>query len=168
MNDNILKPFNINNAQELFELTNKNRAYLKRTLPWLDNIQTVDDTLNFINACIQADNDGKGLHYFIIQGDKIIGVVNIRDLTIDNGLIGYWIDETYQGKGITTKAVLQLIEIVKSNNLSQKLTLRAGCHNIASNQVAIKCQFKFKETLLNAQNLDGTMIDLNIYELILG
>ncbi|MDO4894217.1 hypothetical protein [Moraxella sp.] len=58
MNDNILKPFNINNAQELFELTNKNRVYLKRTLPWLDNIQTIDDTLDFINACIQADNDG--------------------------------------------------------------------------------------------------------------
>ncbi|UXZ04899.1 GNAT family N-acetyltransferase [Moraxella nasicaprae] len=132
------------------------------------NITTVNDTLNFINACIQADNDGKGLHYFIIQGNKIIGVVNIRDLTIDNGLIGCWIDETYQGKGITTKAVLQLIEIVKSNNLSQKLTLRAGCHHIGSNQVAIKCQFKFKETLLNAQNLYGTMIDLNIYELILG
>lgn len=34
--------------------------------------------------------------------------------------------------------------------------------------MAIKCQFKFKETLLNAQNLYGTMIDLNIYELILG
>lgn len=100
MSNTILKPFHINNAQELFELTNKNRAYLKRTLPWLDNITTVNDTLNFINACIQADNDGKGLYYFIIQGDKIIGVVNILDLTIDNGLIGYWIDENYQGRGM--------------------------------------------------------------------
>lgn len=165
MHNITLTPFNTHHAQTLFELTDNNRAYLKRTLPWLDNIKTVNDTLNFINACIELDDNGKGLHYFVMLNNKMIGVVNLRDLTRDNALIGYWIDESYQGQGITTTAVFKLIDFVKSNKLTQKLTLRAGTTNIGSNKVAIKCGFVLKDTLINAQNLYGIPIDLNIYEL---
>lgn len=37
-------------AEELFELTHKNRDFLKQWLPWLDNVQAISDTKEFIES----------------------------------------------------------------------------------------------------------------------
>ena len=36
-------------AEELFELTNKNRNLLKQWLPWLDSVQAISDTKEFLS-----------------------------------------------------------------------------------------------------------------------
>lgn len=165
MIDIYLEKFTVEKYQELFLLTNKNHDYLKQTLPWLDTIKTANDTKAYLLSAVFSDEEKTTLHYFIMDNNKIIGVINLREITQHSELVGYWIDKNYQGKNITTTALKLMIEIVKKNQLTNKLKLRAGTTNIGSNKVAIKCGFILKETLLNSANLYGNMIDLNIYEL---
>ena len=49
-NDTKLKLLEKEDAYELFALTDKNREYLRRWLPWLDTVTRVEDSLNFIQA----------------------------------------------------------------------------------------------------------------------
>lgn len=165
--DIVLEPFSVERSLELFALTDKNRAYLKKTLPWLDYIQKPEDTQKFIEQSIQLDQQQKGLHYFIVYQNTLIGILNLREMTQQSALVGYWIDESHQGKNITTQALLQLIAYTKQQNLTQCLILRANPHNIGSNKVALKCGFVFSHVLHNAEILYGTPNDLNVYTLTL-
>lgn len=53
-------------AQPLNALTNKNRAYLKKWLAWLDLIQTFDDTQSFIDTAVNQYNNGQGITFAIL------------------------------------------------------------------------------------------------------
>lgn len=47
-------------AEELFALTDQNRAYLREWLPWLDNNRSLSDTKEFIKNALKqfANNNG--------------------------------------------------------------------------------------------------------------
>lgn len=83
-----LKKYESNDAQELFMLTGKNRDYLRKTLNWLDNVKSVDDSLSFISNCIEKDLLG----YFIYYRKSMIGIVGLveSDTTNNNAEIGYF------------------------------------------------------------------------------
>ena len=52
-------------------------------------------------------------------------------------LVGYWIGREYWGKGIATKALAKLLEIVKT----RPLYAHVAKHNVASLRVLQKCGF---------------------------
>jgi ribosomal-protein-serine acetyltransferase len=47
-------------AEELFALTDKNRAHLKKWLPWLDLTRSAVDTRNFIGRALEGFAKGIG------------------------------------------------------------------------------------------------------------
>ena len=57
-----LRQIGPDDAEELTELIDRNRSYLREWLPWLDNSKTVEDTLRFIEAEVQSDNSFKLLN----------------------------------------------------------------------------------------------------------
>jgi len=52
--------------------------------------------------------------------------------------VGYWIGREYWGKGIATRALMELLEIVKT----RPLRAHVAKHNIASRRVLEKCGFE--------------------------
>ncbi len=169
MNNNklniLLKPFNNTeqNSEEFFALTDKNRAYLREWLPWLDFVQKVADTHKFLHDNCQSDKLGTTLNFFICANDKIIGTIGLREISPQSALVGYWLDKSSSGQGITTHALQQLINIVEEKNLTKQIILRCNPQNMGSKKIALKCGFIYQETLKNAQNLYGADIDLEVY-----
>ncbi|MBS9780439.1 MAG: GNAT family N-acetyltransferase [Moraxellaceae bacterium] len=163
----LLKSFNDTQqtAEEFFALTDKNRAYLREWLPWLDFVQKVADTHKFLSDNCQSDKLGTTLSFFICDNDKIIGTINLREISPQSALVGYWLDKSYSGQGITTHALQQLIKIVQEKNLTQQLILRCNPQNMGSKKIALKCRFSYQETLKNAENLYGVDCDLEVYVL---
>ena len=55
-----LTPLAAQDAAELFAVTEANRQYLRRWLPWLDSIKRIEDTRAFIRAAQaqSAHNNG--------------------------------------------------------------------------------------------------------------
>ncbi|MGL5795381.1 MAG: GNAT family N-acetyltransferase, partial [Waterburya sp.] len=82
-------------------------------LPWLDNVQNPSDTKEFIESQLLRFQQGKALHMTIFYQDKVAGVVVFNQIDRINGIghIGYWLGYEYNGKGIMTKSVKELIEI---------------------------------------------------------
>ncbi|MBS9783623.1 MAG: GNAT family N-acetyltransferase [Pasteurella sp.] len=161
----ILTPFNETQqiAEEFFALTDKNRSYLREWLPWLDFVQKVSDTHKFLQDNCQSDKFGTTLNFFICDNNKIIGTIGLRDITPQSALVGYWLDKSYNGQGITTNALQQLITVVQEKNLTKQIILRCNPKNIGSKKIALKCGFIYQETLKNAENLYGVDFDLEIY-----
>ena len=48
-----LRMLQLEDAEGLFALTDKNRTYLKTWLPWLDKTQSAQDTKKFIESAEQ-------------------------------------------------------------------------------------------------------------------
>lgn len=100
-------------VEELFELTDKNRGFLQRWLPWLDGIQQPLNTKKFLKTQLLKWQQGSALHVTIFAQDRIAGVVGYNQIDRVNhiGHLGYWLGEEYNGKGIMTKSVQELIEV---------------------------------------------------------
>ncbi|MFH4355836.1 MAG: GNAT family N-acetyltransferase [Neisseriaceae bacterium] len=160
-----LVKFCTEDSQEFFVLTDKNRAYLKRWLPWLDTIKEKNDTEKFIRKAIQSDLEKKSLNFFIKDSGAIIGTIGLRDITDQEALVGYWIDRDHQGQNIITTSLKALIGIVKQQKLTNSILLRCSPENKGSLAIARKCQFNYEKTLKNAENLYGTYNDLEVYKL---
>ncbi|MCF8130776.1 MAG: GNAT family N-acetyltransferase [Deltaproteobacteria bacterium] len=100
-------------AEELFELADKNRGFLKQWLPWLDTATEPSDTKEFIEAQLLRFQRGEALHVTIFHGDKIAGVLGYDRIDQVNGIghMGYWPAKEYNGKGIMARSVKNLIEL---------------------------------------------------------
>lgn len=100
-------------AEELFVLIDKNREYLKRWLPWLETVAKPSDTNTFIQKQLQKFIKGDVLNETIFYENKIAGILSFNEIDKENGIgyIGYWLGEQYNGNGIMTLAVSDLIKL---------------------------------------------------------
>jgi len=62
-------------AYELTELIDRNRAYLKEWLPWLDNSTNIHDTARFIGRSLEQADDDNGLTFGIVTDGSLTGVI---------------------------------------------------------------------------------------------
>lgn len=87
-------------------------------------------------------------------GGKAVGSIGLHpldDIFIRNIEIGYWIGETYWGKGIVSNAVRQMTAYGFRNFEVERIFARAFGSNVASQRVLEKAGFlleaKFKQTI---------------------
>jgi len=93
-------------ANELFAVTDANRAHLRLWLPWVDRTQSSDDTNTFIEVAQRQLTNSNGCHTVIRYGQTLVGVVGYHKIDWSNrsASIGYWLAESAQGQGIMTKS----------------------------------------------------------------
>jgi len=91
-------------VEEFFALTDHNRRYLRKYLPWLDSVKTAHDTLNFVKAAITQYHIMASGRNAIHHCRSLSGVIGFHPFDRKNRIaeIGYWRSEDKQGKGIVT------------------------------------------------------------------
>ncbi len=109
--DTDLRIYEERHAQEVAELVDQNRAYLRQWLPWVDNSRTVEDSRAFIRSSLHQFAQNEGFQAGIWYRDKLAGAIGYHRLDwIDSKVeIGYWLSESLQGKGLMAKAFRILI-----------------------------------------------------------
>lgn len=133
-------------ADRLFELTEKNREYLGEFLPWVPHVKTVEDSRKHIQETLLNREVNKVFTYGIEQDGTVIGDISIRNLQ-DATLppeIGYWLGKEYAGRGITTLATQALSQFGVDTLGLKKIIIKADPDNVASNKVAEKAGFMFE------------------------
>ncbi|VFQ46799.1 GNAT family N-acetyltransferase [Desulfoluna butyratoxydans] len=155
-------------ADELFQLTEKNRDYLKRWLPWLDSIKKPEDTRHFIDLQRHRFSKGLALHETIFYRGRIAGVLGYNLLDHANGIghIGYWMGEEYTGKGIMTRAVKDLVMMGYHYWDLQKVEIRCGVENIRSRAIPERLGFTEEGTLRRVEKFYDQYRDLVVYGLL--
>ena len=104
----VLTPLELHDADELFALTDVNRAYLRQWLPWLDNITRIEDTRAFIRSAQAQASQNNGTQLAIRHHGYIVGIVGHHQIDWRNRLtsLGYWVGERYQGRGLVTEVAM--------------------------------------------------------------
>ena len=123
-------------ARELFVTVDENREYLREWLPWLDDINSVDDEL----AMIRRIRDDKNFNwvYLIRKYGELVGVVSLNWVDWDNRSfgLGYWVSESSSGRGIITKSCRRVIEHCFVDLKLHRLVIEVAADNHPSRAVA--------------------------------
>jgi ribosomal-protein-serine acetyltransferase len=152
-------------AAEMFALIDHNRAFLRQWLPWLDAANRPSDTAKFLEAELLRFQKGIGLHATIFYQGKIAGAVgyNHIDTRLKIGFIGYWLGADYNGKGIMTQSVKDLLVIGQRYYKLEAQEVHCAVDNHKSRAIPERLGFEQSGMIRNAENLYDRYVDHLVY-----
>jgi len=156
-------------SRELFALTDKNRLFLRKWLPWLDRVKEEKDSNEFLLRELKKFSNGESLHACIFHEEKLAGVVGYNTLDLQSGIgtIGYWLGEEFNGQGIMTASVKDLIEIGRKFYDLQRVEIRCATENERSRAIPERLGFAHEGTLRQAERVYERLYDHELYALII-
>lgn len=155
-------------AEALFNVLDHNRAYLREYLSFIDYVTEVEHETQFIKMMLSRQAEGTGRLFLIFINGSLQGTIDLHAISNEHkkAEIGYWISESYSGKGITTKAVRAICDFGFNTLDLNKISLIADTENKGSNKVALKSGFTFVCTDIEDIMHYGTLRDMNRYALL--
>ena len=155
-------------AEELFSLVDKNRAYLRKWLPWVDVNTSTEDTQTFIRGALQKFVDSGAITAGIWHRGQMAGVIGLHQIEWTNNRtdIGYWLDESHQGKGIMTRACEALVDHVFEELNLNRVEIEAAVENVRSRAIPERLGFTLEGIRRKAEHLYGRYVDLAVYGMV--
>ncbi len=129
--DAYLKPLELHEAQDFFDLIEQSKSHLRPWMPWTDWTNQVKDTEGFIRSTMEQVGRNDGFQAGIWYKGKAAGVIGFHrvDWTNKATSIGYWLGEAFIGKGLMTKASAPLLEHAFTAYDLERIELRASTQN---------------------------------------
>ena len=163
-----LRVLHEDDASELFELTDDNRAHLRRWLPWLDVVTREADTRAYLRATMKQRKEGRGPVFGIHHESRLAGVIGFLPLDRVNrfGEIGYWLAANKQGRGIMTECCRFVVRYGFLTLDLNRVQIAAATENRHSRAIPERLGFKLEGVLRARENLYGTFVDHAVYSLL--
>lgn len=158
----------MDDAEQIFELTDQSREHLREWLPWLDQIQNVEHTKNFIKHSRDQYATHKSLNTTIVFKGEIVGVAGFNEIDWSNKMasVGYWIGKEYAGKGIITKVVKSLTDYAFLQLQLNRVEIRAAKENKKSRAIPERLGFTKEGCIREAEWLYDHFVDHVIYGML--
>jgi ribosomal-protein-serine acetyltransferase len=155
-------------AVPILNIIEANRDYLKEWLPWVDNMQIIDDFKNYIAKCKKQHVEGSDLGYVIILKKTVVGRIGLHNIDQQNKIasIGYWLDENYTGKGIISKSCKAIINYAYNTLNLNRIEIKCDTGNNKSRSIPEKLGFKKEGILRQAEMVNNTFIDLYVFSML--
>lgn len=148
---------------EFYKLIDKNKNHIGKTFPvTLANSDSPEKAENFISVSKDKEKNSEGYYFYAreIKSNNLIGYLCVKtiDYRISKCELGYFADEDFQGKGITSKMVSNALEFCFNELKLNKVFICTSEINVASQRVALKHNFKQEGILRDEfRNGDGTL-----------
>lgn len=158
--------------EEFFDLIENNKERIKKTFPvTVSNCINLKTTEEFILKNTQIENEKAGYYFYVrnIENNKLIGYLGIKkiDYHISKCELFYFIDAAFEGKGIISKSVSEVIDFCFDNLKINKIFICTSKVNYGSQQIALKNGFTLEGTLREEfKNFEGILEDINYYGLL--
>ncbi|PIE52627.1 RimJ/RimL family protein N-acetyltransferase [Candidatus Fermentibacteria bacterium] len=155
-------------AGDLFTLIQQEKKYLRRWLPWVDEVTAVDDTRGFAEQAAERYTLGKGPTYLLRSSGKAAGVAGFHSVDWPNrsAELGYWLGSRYTGCGLVTEACRVLLEYGFSEMRLNRIGIRCAKGNLASRAVAERLGMVFEGFLREAELLNDKYVDDAVYSML--
>ena len=150
-------------AEEFFTLVNKNKKHIHKTFPvTLANSDSLEKAKDFLAVSRDKEKNNEWFYFYArdIITNALIGYLCVKtiDYRISKCELGYFTDEDYQGKGITSKMVSNALEFSFNELKLNKVFICTQEINFASQRVALKHNFKQEGILRDEfRNGDGEL-----------
>ena len=162
-----IRPWRMDDAKSLATVLN-NRKILDNLRDGIPFPYTIRDAEEYISAMISANKDTT-YAFAITLDDKVIGSIgafrkdNIHFRTAETG---YYISESYWGRGLGTSAVKQLCKYIFDNTDIIRLFAEPFAENVASCRILEKSGFICEGILRKNAFKNGKILDMKLYALI--
>ena len=167
-NDISLKPLRFKDSLEFYNLVDRNRAYLKEWLTWVDKVKEVSDSKEFIKFTLKQAHDDMGFQAAIWYKGQLAGIIGFYSYNHENreASIGYWIGEEFSGKGIMSRATIAIINYGFSEMNLNRIEIRCAEYNVASQNIPKKLGFTQEGLLREIQLLKGEFVNQYVFGLL--
>ena len=155
-------------ALQLFHAVDNSRAHLSEFLPWVDNIQSVQDFTDYLTSCEGLYQQKKEVSFVIFFKESIVGRIGLHHLNLQNkaGAIGYWLTKSAEGKGVIINASKAVIDYGFHDLGLHRIEIKAAATNIKSQAVPEKLNFHKEGVLRQAELLNNQFVDLILYSML--
>ncbi|WP_430789675.1 GNAT family N-acetyltransferase [Virgibacillus flavescens] len=166
--DLTIEQMKLDDAEELFKLTDASRTHLREWLPWVDGTTTVDDTLGFIQHTVRGFEEKRSLTLAIRFKGNIVGTAGFNNLDWSNKVayIGYWLGQNYQGYGIMTRVARTLTDYALTDLDMNRVDIRAAYENKKSRSIPERLGFVEEGQLRQAEWLYDHYVDHVVYGML--
>lgn len=152
-------------APVVFETVDRNRERLRRWLPWVDDSRGPADTRAFIEETIATQ--GREFAYGMYVDDAFVGAIGLHmDPERRSAMIGYWLDEEHEGRGLVTNAARALTEVAFRDLSMHRVWLSADPENTRSCAVAERLGFRREGVHREDQLVHGRFRDSVVYAVL--
>ena len=158
--------------EEFFNLIENNRNRIQKTFPvTVSNCIDLKTTEEFIAKNIQIEKEKTGYYFYVrnLETNELIGYLGIKkiDYDISKCEIFYFVDKDFEGKGIISKAISEVIDFCFQELKMNKIFICTSKINVGSQQIALKNRFVLEGTLREEfKNHEGVLEDINYYGLL--
>lgn len=163
-----LKLLQLEDVEKLFELTERNRSYLREWLSWLDENKTVEDTRVFIQGGMERFRNESGMELGIWYKGQLVGCIGLPQLKKDHRktALGYWLAEEFQGQGMMTEVVKALISYLFTELKLNRVEINCATGNQKSCAIPEKLGFTKEGVIRQAEWLYDHFVDWNKYSIL--
>ena len=158
--------------KEFFDLIENNRNRIQKTFPvTVSNCVDLKTTEESITKNLQIEKEKSGYYFYVrnIETNNLIGYIGIKkiDYSISKCELFYFIDTDFEGKGIISKVVSEVIGFCFNELKMNKIFICTSKINFGSQQIALKNGFVQEGTLRQEfKNFEGILEDINYYGLL--
>ena len=163
-----LRLLELQHAEAMHRLTEANRAYLRRWLPWAETETTLQQTEAFIRRSLQQFAEGNGFQAGIWYRQELAGAIGLHYVDRRNRRteIGYWLAEHLQGRGIVTRACRAVIDHAFGPLGLHRVEIRCAAGNLRSRAIPRRLGFREEGMLRQWVWVDGRFHDMVVYGLL--
>ena len=154
--------------EELYELIDSNREYLRKWLLWVDKRKSPEDFESIIPIWIKNYADNNGFDAGIRYKGKLVGMIGLHFIDWKNSTtnIGYFLSEAYQGKGIITRSVSALLNYLFATLNLNRVEIQCAVSNHKSKAIPEKLHFVKEGIKRDGQWLYDHYEDIVTYSLL--
>ena len=154
------------------ELRRKNAEYLR---PWEPEVSTAGlnrsayrGRLSRLKKLVQQD---RAFPFHIFRGDSLVGACNITHIergTAQSAKLGYWIGESFTGRGFARTAVRAASDFCFEGLGLHRVEASVQSENSASIKVLQASGFKFEGTARGLLKINGAWRDHDVFARLSG
>ncbi len=155
-------------APLIFGTIDRDRHYLRKWLPFVDQTRKLEDTEHFVRHLLKIRKESGDEVYTIWYKGEFAGLVGFKDSDKVNRKteIGYWLAETMQGKGIMVRSVKKLTDFAFRNLDCNRVQIKVAVGNVKSSAIPRKLGFQFEGIERSGEFHTNKFLDLEIYSLL--
>jgi ribosomal-protein-serine acetyltransferase len=162
-----LESLKLSMAPVIFETIDRDRAYLRQWLPFVDSTSELRHTESFIHSITSTDNK-RDMIYSIWYNEEFAGLIGFKDTDSVNKKteIGYWLAEKMQQKGIVTDCVKTLVKVAFQKLGLNRVQIKVAENNTKSEAIPQRLNFQFEGIERAGELHRNKFLDLKIYSLL--
>jgi ribosomal-protein-serine acetyltransferase len=163
-----LKLLEKRDADDVYSVLDKNRVYLREWLPWVDGMKCKEDYYPIIEMWLKQFAANDGFQVGIYYNGKFVGLIGLHEINWGHKQtsIGYWLDDSSQGKGIMTRCVNALLKYAFEELKLNRVEIRCGEKNYKSRAIPERLEMKHEGTIRDGEFLYDHFIDSYVYSML--